>query len=280
MSSPHPTSSPHKHCLAKTKASKECMEEEWRLISKEKRAWEEAECLACEEAERKVEEECKAQEEAVGAKEEAKRIAKEATVREEAAKKVVEAAKERANVERRALEDGRMTMGGPSTPGWRASGIQDPCTRCCNKGTLCVLGMAKGKTMVCKACHHAKASCSWSKKMARETQKQKQVQQLEETEDVEMIRVGEDNKEEEVWLHFAVPTHLTEDHRDTLGALMTMLDKMSTDFLAFRSNDLKEEEMGKSKGKGKEKAKEEFRRVRTDKDGDIEMGRAGPSSLA
>ncbi|KAG6328325.1 hypothetical protein ID866_10765 [Astraeus odoratus] len=48
-----------------------------------------------------------------------------------------------------------------------------------------------------------------------------------------------------------------------------------------RANDLKEEEMGRSKGKGKEKAQEEFRRARTeDDDRDMEMGGAGPSSLA
>ncbi|KAG6326781.1 hypothetical protein ID866_12308 [Astraeus odoratus] len=88
-----------------------------------------------------------------------------------------------------------------------------------------------------------------------------------------------------------------EDHQDTLGALTMMLDTLSTDFLAFwqdlwnlsismlrvmetiadelwRVNDLKGEEMGKTKGKGKEKAQEEFRRARTeDNDGDMEMGR-------
>ncbi|KAG6327460.1 hypothetical protein ID866_11629 [Astraeus odoratus] len=47
----------------------------------------------------------------------------------------------------------------------------------------------------------------------------------------------------------------------------------------WRANDLKEEEMGKSKGKGKER-EEGSRQGRTqDKDGDMEMGRAGPSSL-
>ncbi|KAG6326519.1 hypothetical protein ID866_12570 [Astraeus odoratus] len=221
------------------------------------------------------------------------------TEREEAAKRVVEAVEERADAKRRALEEqlweaagqwsetavaplwvakprGRMTVGGPSTPRWRASGVQDPCTRCCNKGTLCILGTAKGKTTACK----------------------KQVQWSEETEDMEMIDIGKDDEGEEVQSHFAVPTHLTEDHQDAPGALTTTLD-----FLTFwqdlwdlgvamlrameaianklqRSNDLKEEEMGKSKGKGKEKAKEEFRRSRMDDDGDMEMGGAGPSSLA
>ncbi|KAG6327933.1 hypothetical protein ID866_11155 [Astraeus odoratus] len=82
------------------------------------------------------------------------------------------------------------------------------------------------------------------------------------------------------------------------------LDTLSTDFLKFqqdlwnlgvamlqvietiadelqRANNLKEEEMGRRKGKGKEKAQEEFRRARMEDDnGDTEMGRAGPSSLA
>ncbi|KAG6328263.1 hypothetical protein ID866_10826 [Astraeus odoratus] len=108
---------------------------------------------------------------------------------------------------------------------------------------------------------------------------------------------------EEVQLHFVVLTHLMEDHWDTLGALMMILDTLSMDFLAFqqdlwnlsmemlrvmgiitnelwRENDLKEEEIGKTKGKGKEKA-QEFRRVRTEGDDrDMEMGRAGPLSLA
>ncbi|KAG6327459.1 hypothetical protein ID866_11630 [Astraeus odoratus] len=124
-------------------------EHQWRQEGVEKRAQEEAKHLVHEEAakkawekvERQAEEACKVQEEA-RAKEEAKRIAREAAEREEAAKRVVEAAEETANVERRALEErlweaagqwsemavaplwvakpcGRMTMGGPSTPGWR-----------------------------------------------------------------------------------------------------------------------------------------------------------------
>ncbi|KAG6326333.1 hypothetical protein ID866_12756 [Astraeus odoratus] len=61
----------------------------------------------------------------------------------------------------------------------------------------------------------------------------------------------------------------------TLQAIETITDELQ------RVNDLKEEEMGRSKGKGKEKAQEEFRRARTeDDDRDMEMGRAGPSSLA
>ncbi|KAG6327237.1 hypothetical protein ID866_11852 [Astraeus odoratus] len=312
MPSSHYTLSPHEILLVKTKAPCEHTEEEWQLVSEaecqackeaEKKAQEEAKQKAQEEAERKAEEEHKAQGEVARAKEEAEKIAKEATEREEAAKRAAEAAEERADAERRALKERlwevagqqsemvvappwvakpsrRMTMGGPSTPGWRVSGVQHPCTRCHNKGTLCILGTAKGKTMACEACHHMKASCSWKKRMTREMQKQKWVQQLEETEDVKMIEVGEDGKEEEVQSHFTVPTHLAEDHQDALRALTATLDKLSMDFLAFWLNNLKEEEMGKSKGKGKEKAKEEFRRLMTDDDRDMEMGRAGPSSLA
>ncbi|KAG6328022.1 hypothetical protein ID866_11067 [Astraeus odoratus] len=276
---------------------------------------EEAEQKAHEEAERKAEEEHRAQDAAVRAKEDAER--------EDAAWRAAEAAEERADAEQRALEErlwevagqwsgmavaplwvakpsGRMTMGGSSAPGQRASGVQDPCTRCHNKGTLCVLGAAKGKTMACEVCCPVKASCSWLKKMAREMQKQKWVQQSEEMEDVEMVEVSKDDKDDKVWSHFAVPPHLAEDHWDALRALMTMLDMLSTDFLAFwqdswnlsismlwvmeaiadklqRLNGLKEEEIGKRKGKGKEK--EEFRRARTGNDGDMEMGGVGPSSL-
>ncbi|KAG6329562.1 hypothetical protein ID866_9527 [Astraeus odoratus] len=289
MSSPHHTLSPHKCCLAKTKAPGECMEDKWRRLREGLgRTWR----------------------------------------GEDAAWRAAEAVEERAKVERKALKERlweaavqhsatavaplqiakpsrQMTVAGPSIPGCRASRVQDPCTRCHNKSTLCILGAAKGKTMACEACCHMKASCSWSKKMTRETQKQKQVQQSEETEDVEMVEVSKDDKDDKddkVQLHFAVLPHLVEDHWDTLRALMMMLDKLSMDFLTFqqdlwdlgvtmlrvmealanelqRLNDLKEEEMGKSKGKGKEKAKEEFRRARTDDDGDTEMGRAGPSSL-
>ncbi|KAG6326486.1 hypothetical protein ID866_12603 [Astraeus odoratus] len=301
MSSPHRTLSPHVHCLAKTKAPRECMEEEWRLVSKgklnpmssddekmaemqdqekkwrvevqkeerrwrwdeaEKRAWEEAKCLAREEAakkvqeeaERKAEEEHKAQEEAARAREEAERLAKEAAAREEAAKRAAEATEERADTERRALEEqlwetagqwsemvvvplqvakpsGRMTVGGSSAPARRASGVQDPCTWCHNKGTLCVLGAAKGKTMACELCCHAKVSCSWSKKMVGEPRKWKQVQRSEEVEDTEAIDVGKDEDEEQ--LHFAVPQHLAEEHQDALGALTTTLDMLSMDFLTF-----------------------------------------------
>ncbi|KAG6327554.1 hypothetical protein ID866_11535 [Astraeus odoratus] len=340
MSSPHCTSSPHDHCLAKTKAPGERTEEEWCLVSEdwekrqrvevqkeecqqrqdeaEKKAQKEAEHLVCkeaakkvqEEAERKAEEEHKVQEEAARVKEEAERLAKEATAREEAAKRAAEAMEERlwesagqqlemaVAPPQVAKPSGRMTVAGPSTPAQRASGVQDPCTRCCNKGTLCILGTAKGKTTACEACCHAKVSCSWTKRVARETRKRKWVQQSEEMEDMEMVEVGKD-EEEEVQSHFVVLLHLMEDHQDALGVLMTMLDKLSTNFLTFqqdlwdlgvallrvmeaiadklqRSNNLKEKEMGKSK----EKAKEEFRRLRTDDDGDMEMGGAGPLSLA
>ncbi|KAG6327087.1 hypothetical protein ID866_12002 [Astraeus odoratus] len=284
----------------------------------EKRAQEEAKCLVCkeatkkvqEEAERKAEEECKVQEEAARAWEEAERLAKEAAGREEAAKRAAEAAEERADAKRRAIKEHlweaagqqsetvvappqvakpsrRMMVAGPSASGCRASGVQDPCTRCCNKGTPCMLSAAKGKTMACKACHHAKVSCSWTKKTAGELRKQKQVQRSEEAEEIEVVKVDEDEDEER--LHFAVLQHLMEEHQDALGALMTTLDTLVATLQAIetitnklqRANDLKEEEMGRSKGKGKEKAQEEFRRARTEDDnGDMEMGRAGPSSLA
>ncbi|KAG6329651.1 hypothetical protein ID866_9439 [Astraeus odoratus] len=311
MSSPCHTLSPHKCCLAKTKAPEEHMEEEWKLISEGEldpmlsddenmaKMWKE------EEAERKAEEEHKAWEAAVRTKEEAKkkereeREAKEATEREEAAKRVVEAAEERADAERRALEERLWEAAGQSTPAWRASGIQDPCMRCHNKGTLCILGAAKGKTMACEGCHHTKVSCSWLKKTVGEMRKQKQVQRSEEMEEMEVIDVDEDKDEEQS--HFAVLTHLAEEHQDALRALTMTLDMLSMDFCAFqcdswnlgvsilrameaitdelqRLNDLKEEEMGK--GKGKERAKKEGPRRRTeDNDGDTEMGGAGPSSL-
>ncbi|KAG6327028.1 hypothetical protein ID866_12061 [Astraeus odoratus] len=299
----------------------------------EKRAREEAERLAREEAarkvqkeaERKVQEEHRAQEEAARAREEAERLAKEAAEREEAAKRVAEAAEERADTERRAIEERlwevagqrsetvvappwvakpsrRMTVVGPSAPGQRTSGVQDPCTRCHNKGTSCILGVAKGKTSACEACRHAKVSCSWAKKMAGETHKRKRVQRSEETEGRDVVDMDADDDEDEERSHFAVLTHLTEEHRDALGALMTTLDMLSTDLLEFRrdswnlgvatlraietiadelrrANNLKEEEMGRSKGKGKEK-EEGTRRGRTeDEDRDTEMGGAGPSSL-
>ncbi|KAG6326411.1 hypothetical protein ID866_12677 [Astraeus odoratus] len=280
MSSPCRTSSPHERCLAKTKAPKEHMEEEWRLVSKgeldpvssddkktaemrdqekkqrvevqkeerrrrwdeaEKRAWEEAERLACEEAmrkaqeeaEKKAQEEHRVQEEVARAREEAERLAKEATEREEAAKRAAEAVEERADAERRAIEErlwevvgqwsetavappqvakpsGRMTVGGSSASACRASGVQDPCTRCHNKGTPCVLGAAKGKTMACEACRHAKVSCSWSKRTVGESRKRKQVRRLEEADEIEAIDVGEDEDEEQP--HFVVPQHLVEEH--------------------------------------------------------------------
>ncbi|KAG6326618.1 hypothetical protein ID866_12471 [Astraeus odoratus] len=288
----------------------------------ERRAQEEAKHLARKEAARKAEEEHRAQEEAARARKEAERLAKEAAEREEAAKRAAEAVEERVDAKRRAIEErlweavgqrsetavappwvakpsGRMTVAGPSASGCRASGVQDPCAQCRNKGTLCDLGATKGKTTACEACHHAKVSCSWSKKMVGEPRKQKRVWRSEEAEDTEAVDVGEDEDKERP--HFVVLQHLVEEHRDALGALMMTLDTLSTDFLAFWrdswnlgmsilrameaiadelqwSNDLKEEAMGK--GKGKERAKEEGPRRRTeDDDGDTEMGRAGPSSL-
>ncbi|KAG6328316.1 hypothetical protein ID866_10773 [Astraeus odoratus] len=116
-----------------------------------------------------------------------------------------------------------MSVAGPSAPGHRAPGVQDPCTRCCNKGTPCVLGMAKGKIMACEACCHAKM------------QKQKQVWRSEEAGDREVIDVDKDEDEDEdkEWSHFAVPTHLAEEHWDSLRALTTTLDMLSMDFLVF-----------------------------------------------
>ncbi|KAG6327610.1 hypothetical protein ID866_11479, partial [Astraeus odoratus] len=192
-----------------------------------KKAWEEAKQKAQEEAERKAEEECKVQEAAAAR-------AKEVTEREVAAWRAAEAAEERADTERRALEErlwemvgqqsettgqwlemavaplqiakpsGRMTMAGSSTTGRRASGVQDPCTRCCNKGTLCILGAARGKTMAC------------------------------ETDGREVINMDDKEDKEEEQSHFPVPTHLAEEHWDALRVLMTMLDVLSMDFLTFQ----------------------------------------------
>ncbi|KAG6328674.1 hypothetical protein ID866_10415 [Astraeus odoratus] len=50
--------------------------------------------------------------------------------------------------------------------------------------------------------------------------------QLEDGDDQEVIEVGEDD-EEEMWSHFTVPTHLTEEYWDALGALTTMVDTLS-----------------------------------------------------
>ncbi|KAG6326176.1 hypothetical protein ID866_12913 [Astraeus odoratus] len=252
MSSPRRTLSPYETLMAKTKDPREHTEEEWRLISegeldpvssddkdtakmqdwekkrRVERAREEAERLAHEEAtrkeaERKVEEERKVQEEVVK---------REREERETAVRMAWEAAEAQADAERRALEErlwdaaaplrvakpgGRMSVAGPSVPGQRASGVQDPCTRCCNKGTLCILGTAKGKTMACEACRHAK----------------KWVHRSEEADDVEMMEAGEDDEEEETWSHFAVPPHLTEEHHDALRALTVTLDTLSTEFYEF-----------------------------------------------
>ncbi|KAG6327046.1 hypothetical protein ID866_12043 [Astraeus odoratus] len=101
--------------------------------------------------------------------------------------------------------------------------------------------------------------------MVRESRKWKWVWRSEEAEETEIINVDKDEDEE--WLHFAVLAHLTEEHWDTLRALMMTLDTLSMDFLAFwqdswnlgmsilrameaivdklqQLNDLKEEEMG------------------------------------
>ncbi|KAG6327816.1 hypothetical protein ID866_11273 [Astraeus odoratus] len=259
MSSPHHTSSPYECCLAKTKAPKEHMEEEWKLVSKEKRAWEEAECLTHEEAvkkvqekaERKVEEEHRAQEEAVRAREEAERLAKEAAVREEVVKRVVEAVEERADTERRAVKEHlweavgqqsemvvaslqvakpsrRMTVVGPSALGCRVSGVQDPCTRCCSKGTSCMLSTAKEKTMACEVCHHAKVSYSWMKKTTGESRKWKWMWRSKKVEEVEVVDVDKEQP------HFVVLQHLVEEHQDALRALTMTLDTLSTDFLKFQ----------------------------------------------
>ncbi|KAG6327775.1 hypothetical protein ID866_11314 [Astraeus odoratus] len=109
-----------------------------------------------------------------------------------------------------AKPSGRMTMAGPSTPGCRASGVQDPCTRCCNKVTPCMLSMAKGKTTACKACHHVKVSCSWMKKTAGELRKWKWVQRSEEVEKIEVVDMDKDKDKEQP--HFVVLQHLVEEH--------------------------------------------------------------------
>ncbi|KAG6325895.1 hypothetical protein ID866_13195 [Astraeus odoratus] len=184
----------------------------------------------CEEAAKKAREEA---EEARKVQEEAAK--KEREEREVAVQKAWEAAEAWADAEQRALEErlwdaaaqcsemvaapprvakpgGRMSVAGPSVPGQRASGVQEPCTRCHNKGTLCVLGAAKGKTTACEACRHAKVSCSWTKRMVGEAWKKKRVCCSEEADDIEMMEAGEDDEEEEMWSHFTVPPHLAEEH--------------------------------------------------------------------
>ncbi|KAG6330960.1 hypothetical protein ID866_8128 [Astraeus odoratus] len=75
-------------------------------------------------------------------------------------------------------------------------------------------------------------------------------------------------------------TEFYEFWRDCWGFSREVLWVMDTITQELkRANDLKEEEMGRSKGKGKEK-EEGPRRGRTeDKDRDTERGGAGPSSL-
>ncbi|KAG6326968.1 hypothetical protein ID866_12121 [Astraeus odoratus] len=157
-----------------------------------------------------------------------------------------------------AKSSGRMSMAGPSTAGQRASGVQEPCTRCHNKGTLCVLGMAKGKTTACKVCHHAKVSCSWTKKMTGEVQKKKALMVTLDTLSMEFYK-------------------FQRDYWGFGGEVLRVMDTISQELK--RANDLKEEEMGKAKGKGKEKEEGPRRWRMEDKDRDMEMGRAGPSSL-
>ncbi|KAG6327967.1 hypothetical protein ID866_11123 [Astraeus odoratus] len=76
-------------------------------------------------------------------------------------------------------------------------------------------------------------------------------------------------------------TEFYEFQRDYWGFGGEVLRVMDTIALELkRANDLKEEEMGRSKGKGKEKEEGPRRKRMEDEDGDTEMGGAGPSSLA
>ncbi|KAG6328005.1 hypothetical protein ID866_11084, partial [Astraeus odoratus] len=251
MSAFHCTPSLNDMAAAKVKDAQQCMEEDWTLVSEaeldpmlsddkgmreaeERRAHKEVAKKAWEEAERQAKEACRVQEEAEK---------KEREEREVATWKAQEAAEAWADAEWRALEErlwdtaaqhsetvvaplwvakpgGRMSVAGPSIPGQRASGVQEPCTWCHNKGTLCILSVAKGKTMACEACCHMKVRCSWMKRMVGEAQKKKQVHHSEEVDDIEMMEASKDNEEKETWSHFTVPPHLTEEHQDTLRALM------------------------------------------------------------
>ncbi|KAG6327974.1 hypothetical protein ID866_11115 [Astraeus odoratus] len=297
-------------------------EDEEQREAEKRRVHKEAVKKAWEEAKRQAMEACKVQEEVVKKEREEREVAVQkaqeaAEAQADEEQRAREAAEAWVDAEQRAVEERlwnavvqhlemavappwvakpsrRMSVAGPSTSGQRASGVQDPCTWCCNKGTHCILSMAKGKTMACKACCHVKVSCSWTRKMTGEAWKRKQVHHLEEVEDVEIVEANE------VQSHFAVPPHLVEDHWDTLGALTMTLDMLSMEFYEFwrdywgfgmevlkvmdiiaqelkRANDLKEEEMGKAKGKGKEKEEGPRRGRMEDKDRDMEMGRAGPS---
>ncbi|KAG6328019.1 hypothetical protein ID866_11070 [Astraeus odoratus] len=208
-------------------------------------------------------------------------VKKEREEREAATWKAQEAAEVWADAEWRALEErlwdvvaqcsemavappqvvkpgGRMSVVGPSIPGRRASGVQDPYTWCHNKGTLCILGMAKGKTMACEACHHMKVSCSWMKRMAGEAWKKKVLMAT-----LDMLSTEFYEFQRDYW-GFG---------REVLRAMDTIAQELK------RANNLKEKEMGKAKGKGKEKEEGPRRGRMEDKDGDMEMGRAGPSSL-
>ncbi|KAG6326614.1 hypothetical protein ID866_12475, partial [Astraeus odoratus] len=244
MSSPHCTLSPHKTLLAKTKDPQEHTEEEWHLVSEGKLnpvlsdnentakiAREEAEHLAheeaakkVEEAERKVEEECKAQEEVVK---------REREEREVATWMAWEAVEAWADAEQRALEE-RLWDTAAQCSEMVAAPLQVAKPGGRMSGTLCILGTAKGKTTACKACCHAKVSCSWTKRMAREAQKKKQVHHSEEVDDIEMVEADEDDKEEETWSHFTVLPHLMEEHQDALRALTVTLDMLSMEFYEFQ----------------------------------------------
>ncbi|KAG6329681.1 hypothetical protein ID866_9409 [Astraeus odoratus] len=133
--------------------------------------------------------------------------------------------------------------------------------------------------MACEACHHMKASCSWMKRTARETWKWKWVS--EETEAIEMVKVGEDDEEEGTDDDPGHTVHgVLQIPEGLLGFSREVFRVMDTITLELKwANDLKEEEMGKAKGKEKEKEEELRRRRMEDKDRDTEMGGAGPLSL-
>ncbi|KAG6328343.1 hypothetical protein ID866_10746 [Astraeus odoratus] len=294
--------SPNDIVIAKMKDAQQHTADDWMLVSEAKLD------PMLSNDEHTAEEECKAQEAARWAKEEAMQ-----QVREEAMQKAREAAEAQADTEQRALKERLWEVAGQwseaavappqvAKPSRRmASGVQDPCTRCCNNGICCILGTAKGKTTACEVCWCTKVSCSWTKRMINKKCKWKRVCNLEETEGKEVIKVNDEEVDNNC-SHFTVLPHLVEDHWDALRALMTMLDTLSMDLCAFwqdswevsmemlgvmgviahelrRANDLKEEEMGRSKAKEKAKEEEPRRSPTEDNNGDMEMGGVGPSLL-
>ncbi|KAG6329825.1 hypothetical protein ID866_9264 [Astraeus odoratus] len=282
----------------KAKAQAECAAEDWELVSeaslnpnseddkamaslwkkvKEDHVTEKA----TERRQRHEQEEQRAHKEAEQREqEEAEQKKKEEAWRIEEAKKKAEQAEQAAEVQRRTAERQCklsivIPMGGSShrSATGPSLGTRAPCDRCMSwrPPLRCELGMARGKLTVCKPCHKAKVSCSWSKAAGGMMHKQRRMQTKEDNKE------DDKNDEDDGEGDSVVLPALAQEHRDALGTLTTTLSMLLKEFRGYHC---KQWDLHACQLKGLKALQREMRKVNTLKAKELEATSKGKEKAA